>query len=122
VNNDIETIAAHMRIEQLAINGYLADSIEVHHVPPSPVDGQVKGAVFANMTETFATSEDIDREVLSIDIEGDEVVQRAIVRNQLDGSIVAHTGRFKVVDGLIVAVHSTYEPRETAEPPLRGAS
>jgi len=53
-----------MRIEQLAVNGYLADSIEVRPVPPSPVDGQLTGTLLANMTETFATSDDIDREVL----------------------------------------------------------
>ncbi len=112
MNNDIEAIAAHMRIEQLAANGYLADSIEVRHVPPSPVDGQIKGAMFAKMSEAFATSGDIDREVLSIDVEGDEVVQRSTICNHADGTTTMHTGRFRVEGGLIVAVHSIYKSQE----------
>jgi hypothetical protein len=121
VNSDVQAIAAHMRIEQLAVNSYLADSIEVHHVPPSPVDGQIDGATFAKMTEAFVSSGGVDREVLSIDVEGDEVVQRAVLRNHADGSTTSHTGRFRVEGGEIVAVHSTYEPQEAAERSRHGS-
>lgn len=122
MNNDAEAIAAHMRTEQLAVNGYLADSVAVHHVPPSPVDGQIEAAIFAKMTEAFATSGDVDRQVLSIDVEGDEIVQRAILLNHADGTTTAHTGRFRVEGGLIVAVHSTYEPQEAAQRSPGGSS
>jgi hypothetical protein len=122
MNADAESIAAHMRVQQLAVNEYLAESIEVQHVPPSPIDGQIEGASFAQMTQAFATSGDVEQEVLSVSVEGDEVVQRAILRNHADGSTTAHTGRFRVVGGVIVAVHSTYEPLETAKPSQGGSS
>jgi hypothetical protein len=45
MKDDIETIAARMRSEELAVNEHLAHSIDVRHVSPSLLDGQIEGAL-----------------------------------------------------------------------------
>jgi hypothetical protein len=98
-----------MRDDPLAVVGHLAERIEVAHVPASPVDGTVDGEFMAGAMRAFATDESTNREVVSTDIEDDEIVQRAILQAH-DGTGIAHTGRFRVADGRIVAIYSVYEP------------
>ncbi len=114
--SDADWIAARMAERPLAVIDHLAETIELRHEPPSPMDGLVKAEMLANAMRETAKDTSARRETTSLVVDGDTIVQRSIVtttdEDQQPRTIV-HTGRFRVADGRIVALLSQYQPMES---------
>jgi hypothetical protein len=115
--SDAGRIAADMTERPLAVVDHLAKTIELRHEPPSPMDGVVEGEMLANAMRESQKDTSVRREIISLAVDRDTIVQQSIVTTTGEDQqtrTMAHTGRFRVADGRIVAVLSQYRPVESA--------
>jgi ketosteroid isomerase-like protein len=110
-----EQLAAKMRLADAArepspLPAVLAEKIELHHVPASPLDGVIDGSLLAAaMTNTDALPR---RTIERITVDGDKVIMRSTTYADGDDGIEVaspHVAVYTVRDGLVVALDSHYE-------------
>jgi hypothetical protein len=111
---DAEELAAKMRAADASgqpspVAAILADKIELHHVPASPMDGVIDGSLLAAaMSNTDALPR---RTIERIVVDGERVIMRSTAYADEGGVEVAsaHVAVYTVRDGLVVALDSHYE-------------
>ncbi len=111
--SDPKRIAALMKENSLSIIDYLAETIELKHEPPSPMDGLVKSSMLSAAMRGAAQDTSTHRENTDITAEGDVIIQRSIVTITGEDQKVhtsAHTARYMIANGRIVALYSHYQP------------
>jgi hypothetical protein len=117
--SDAERIAARMRENSLSIIDYLAETIELKHEPPSPMDGLVKSSMLSAAMRGAAQDTSTHRENTDITAEGDVIIQRSIVtttgKDQKPRTVM-HTARYTIANGQVVALYSSYALSESDTP------
>jgi ketosteroid isomerase-like protein len=113
--NGAEELAARMRAaeangEPSPVPASLAEKIELHHVPASPMDGIIDGSLLA---AAMNNSDALPRRTIErITVDGDRVIMRSTtyVENE-DGVEVPspHVAVYTVREGFVVALDSHYE-------------
>jgi ketosteroid isomerase-like protein len=110
-----EDLAARMRAADAAgepspVPGLLSEQIELHHVPPSPMDGLVDGSLLAAaMSNTDALPR---RTIERITVAGDRVIMRSTTYAEGEDGVEVpspHVAVYTVRDGMVIALDSHYE-------------
>jgi hypothetical protein len=112
--NGAEDLAERMRKAAAAgepspIAGALADTIELHHVPASPMDGVIDGSVLA---AAMASPTLPRRTIERITVDGERIIQRSTSYAAGDDGVELaspHVAVYTVENGSVVALESHYE-------------
>jgi hypothetical protein len=112
---DAEELASRMRAADAAgeaspVPAVLAETIELHHVPASPMDGMIDGSLLAAaMTNSAALPR---RTIERITVDGEQIIMRSTTYAEGEDGVEVpspHVAVYTVRDGLVVALDSHYE-------------